>query len=108
MIRDYFFDKKLLSQLLEYEPITGSLTWKTRDKSFFNSDADCNTWNKRYAGKPAGGVDKRGGITLKIFDKSVSAPRIIWILMFDIRPTGIVKYKNGIKTDLTLNNIEFT
>lgn len=107
MIRDYLIDKALLEQLLDYDPDAGILVWKTRDRSFFFTDADCAKWNARYAGKPAGGIDKRGAITLKIFNKSLSAPRVVWILTYGDRPTGRVKYKNTIKTDLRLNNLTF-
>ena len=107
MIRDYLIDKALLEQLLDYNPDNGTLVWKVRDKSFFFTDADCNNWNSRYAGKIAGGLDKRGAITLKIFDKSLSAPRIVWILTYGDKPSGRVKYKNSIKTDLRLDNLTF-
>lgn len=108
MIRDYLVDRKLLEQLLDYNPEKGTLIWKVRDKSFFYTDADCATWNSRYAGKPAGGIDKRGAITLKIFDKSLSAPRVVWILTYGDKPSGRVKYKNTVKTDLRLDNLIFT
>ena len=108
MIRDNLIDQKLLKQLLDYDPDTGLLVWKIRDRSFFSSDSNCNAWNARYAGKPAGGIDKRGGITLKIFDKSLAAPRVVWILTYGDKPNGIARYKNAIKTDLRLSNLTFT
>lgn len=108
MIRDYLIDRELLEQLLDYDQHTGVLVWKVRDESFFFTSTDCALWNSRYAGKAAGGIDKRGAITLKIFDKSLSAPRVIWILTYGNKPTGRVRYKNGIKTDLRLNNLIFT
>jgi hypothetical protein len=108
MIRDYLIDKTLLEQLLDYDPKTGTLIWKVRDESFFFNSTDCALWNSRYAGKAAGGIDKRGAITLKIFDKSLSAPRVIWILTYGNKPNGRVKYKNSIKTDLRIDNLIFT
>jgi hypothetical protein len=107
MIRDYLIDKQLLEQLLDYDPDKGTLIWKVRDSCFFFTDTDCNVWNSRYAGKAAGGIDKRGAITLKIFNKSLSAPRVVWILTYGDRPKGRVKYKNSIKTDLRLSNLTF-
>lgn len=108
MIRDYLIDKELLEQLLDYDQHKGALVWKVRDESFFSNSTDCALWNARYAGKAAGGIDKRGAITLKIFDKSLSAPRVIWILTYGNKPTGRVRYKNSVKTDLRLNNLTFT
>lgn len=42
-----------LHRLLDYNPTTGELTWKPRPVESFKRPADCLTWNKRFAGKPA-------------------------------------------------------
>jgi hypothetical protein len=32
---------------------TGDLTWRSRDRSYFETDAACEAWNSQFAGKPA-------------------------------------------------------
>lgn len=107
MKRDYLITQSLLKQLLDYNPDTGELTWKYRDRKFFNNVSSYRSWNKRYSNKKAGGLDKRGGITLKIFDKSMSAPRVIYMLYYGVVPNSPVTYKNNDKLDLRLENIGF-
>jgi Ca2+-binding RTX toxin-like protein len=65
-------DQSVLHQLLDYDPDTGKLYWKTRDESLFVSRSAMLTWNKRFAGKEAFtpiGSDgyKRGTLNYKMF-----------------------------------------
>jgi hypothetical protein len=43
----------IVRQLLDYNPETGTLTWRVRDKWWFVSDRACNAWNATWAGQPA-------------------------------------------------------
>ncbi len=43
----------LLRQLLHYDPLTGSLTWKRRGREHFGNDRSWKTWNTRFAGRAA-------------------------------------------------------
>lgn len=42
-----------LQALLDYDPVSGTLTWKNRPESMFKTASASLTWNKRFAGKPA-------------------------------------------------------
>jgi len=70
-----------LRSILSYDPITGSLRWKERPRSMFNSDKACKMFNTRRSNKEAGvrsvrnGV--RGGIVIGIDKRHIQASRVI-------------------------------
>ena len=74
----------LLRQLFNYDPHTGVLTWKERPLHLATGRSEnsriggCKIWNKRYAGKEAGGIDQTGYRGVKIYNQTIHAHRIIW------------------------------
>ena len=75
----------LKEMLLDYDPETGVFTWRER------SDASPQ-WNGRYAGKIAGGIDKRprrSYIKIRIGGKLFYAHRLAWLWMTGTWPTEI-------------------
>lgn len=70
-----------LRQLLRYEPETGKLFWRERPVSFFPDQRAANSWNSRYAGKPALNCPDRYGYTHgQIFARRTYAHRVIWAM----------------------------
>ena len=45
--------QEIIRKLLDYDPETGKLTWRARDRKWFKSDRDCNAWNAKLSGKEA-------------------------------------------------------
>jgi len=91
-------------ELLYYDPDTGLLTWKWRDRKWFCSDWGWPRWNTRYAGKPAfvcGRRYKRGGILGRLY----KASRIIWLYMTGSWPEGEIDHKNHICSDDRYDNL---
>lgn len=79
-----------LQELLDYDPHTGELTWKTRDESLFKSKGFADHWNKRYAGKPAfTAIDAKGYNVGAIHDVYLRAHRLIYKLMTDQDPDQV-------------------
>lgn len=76
-----------LHQLLSYDPSTGILKWKPRDESMFlpgntSVEANCSSWNKKYAGKPAGTITKDPGYVVVTIDYvRWRAHRLAWVMM---------------------------
>lgn len=67
-----------LKEVLHYDPETGDFTWKTR-KGLRPHDI---VWNKRFAGKRAGSVNKPSGYVYICVDKTVcTAHRLAWLYM---------------------------
>lgn len=68
----------------------GELYWLPRDRSLFYDDRSCNTWNTRYAGKPAmTHIDIHGYRTGKILDRLFSHHRLMWFMAFGEWPDEI-------------------
>ena len=88
-----------LRSVLGYEPETGVLTWKARSKITHHT---VHTWNKRFAGKPAGykGYDKYIRITLKGFNKRIfMAHRLVWLIMTGDWPQDQIDHINHNRAD---------
>lgn len=96
---------EVLRELLNLNPVDGSLTWKRRDRSFFKSNRACSTWNSRYAGKPALIGDSAGYRTGRIFDRCVKAHRVIWAMYYGNWPKGDIDHINGIRSDNRIGNL---
>lgn len=79
------FSKEELRMLLDYDPETGVVRWKRRERSMFPSDRSFNTYNTRFAGRRAGSLwtDYRGYQCRMIFimGKTRKEHRIIWAWM---------------------------
>ena len=89
--------------LLDYDPETGALAWRTRPVSMFkdgntSAAANCRGWNKRWAGKPAFTADHNGYLAGNIAGKVVAAHRVIWRLMTGDIP-DVVDHINGNRSD---------
>ena len=100
-----------LRQLLDYDPETGILRWKKRTPEFFEDtvrrDAEqiCNWWNKRFAGKIAGSLNKNGYIALFVLNKWYRAHRIIWLWMTGSWPTIDVDHRDLSKSNNRWGNL---
>ncbi len=47
---------KRLREVINYDPLTGEFTWKNRPVKVLNDQY----WNRRFSGKPAGVISKKG------------------------------------------------
>ena len=91
-------DQATLQALLNYDPVTGSLTWKPRS----NVKA---SWNTRYAGKAAfTATDVNGYHIGALFDSTYRANRVIWKLVTGQEPEQ-VDHQNGITSDDSWDNL---
>lgn len=79
-----------LQQLLDYDPLTGTLTWKSRPCSLFSDLRACSTWNSRYAGKAAFTATTAKGYRVgSINGKLYRASRVIYKMMTGIDPDQV-------------------
>ena len=94
-----------LQALLDYEPLSGVLTWKTRPLSMFTSQRACNWWNSRYAGKPAfTSADRNGYLVGAIHNTNYRASRVIWKWMTGQEPDQ-VDHEDGDNQNNRFNNL---
>lgn len=83
---------------LDYNPETGVLTWKARDRG--ESAPEKSAWTS-WIGKPAGCVQKSSG-SLQVL--GASAARVIWLWVYGSIPKTVV-HKNGDPLDNRLSNL---
>lgn len=90
-------DYELLHELLDYNPESGELTWKWRDRRHFSSPRSHARWNGRYAGKPAENkytncVSKYECFRTSIFNKKYIAHRVIWKMVTGQEPPAQIDH----------------
>ncbi len=92
---------------------TGALTWKAREAKHFSAtekqsaEHKAASWNRRLAGRPAlAYVDRRYGyLTGALFDRHVSAHRVVYALAHGKWPDGEVDHINGNPADNRPSNL---
>lgn len=101
-----------LREFLEYNPITGNLTWKDRGLQHFGSRQDMNAWNARMAGTKAGALKTQNKAygPYHVYQIRVSgvlhySHRIAWKIMTGEEPPLHLSHKNGDGTDNSWENI---
>jgi hypothetical protein len=93
-------------ELLHYSPKTGRLFWKERTVDLFATERSWKTWNKRYAGREAfTSCNVNGYRHGSVFDVSISAHKLVWLLAHGRWPNGHIDHINGIRDDNRLVNI---
>jgi len=95
-------------QLIDYDPISGVVTWKQR----VGSERWINGWNTKFAGKPTHDFSEdatfRAGYDyhrIYINNKAYALHRIIWLYMTGKWPDRLIDHINRIKTDNRWTNL---
>ena len=83
-----------LKDILDYDPITGILTWKTTNS------------RKMKIGSIAGCLKSKGYIDIRINGKNYLAHRLAWLHFYGVWPKDQLNHKNTIKNDNSINNLE--
>ena len=104
------FDKncevKTLGRYLEYNPLTGCITWKKRDTTYFTSKTAESTWNRKFLGRQAGCIDSSTGYrVISINNTKYYAHRVALMLSNKATLKGHVDHINGNKEDNRLINL---
>jgi hypothetical protein len=95
-----------LRELLDYDPETGALTWKSRSLIWFNSERARSVWNSRYAGKPAfGKTNKEGYFRGSLLGKRYQAHRVAWAIHYGKWPEKQIDHINGDRADNRIANL---
>jgi hypothetical protein len=96
----------LMRELVEYDPATGTLTWRERDSKWFTSANRVNCWNAKLGGKAAlTAIGRSGYHHGGILGVNVLAHRVAWVVYYGEWPTGEVDHINGRKTDNRVSNL---
>jgi hypothetical protein len=102
----------LLRQLLDYNPETGDLIWRTREITHFAHHTPARaiwtmkSWNSGNAGKLAGRTGVEGYRTLKISPwGEMQAHRVIWCIYTGDWPQCVIDHINGNPGDNRIENL---
>lgn len=102
---------EVLRQMFDYDPATGILSWKHRDRSAFVNDRAFRTFRSKFAGKPAGAVKRRKdgrpkSLVVRIADVLHPVHRVIWVWIHGDIPDELqVDHENRNPHDNRLCNL---
>ncbi len=79
-------ERQELLDLLEYDPVSGVLTWKERPTSDFIDNRSAKIWNTRYANKTTGckvwnAYGNPSHLVVMFKKKPYVAHRLIWVMV---------------------------
>lgn len=80
--------QSIVKELLDYNPLTGALTWRKRARKWFPTDRHWQMWNTRFAGRLVGS-NVNGYLQTRIFGRTCLVHRLIWFWMKGVWPTEI-------------------
>lgn len=104
-------DVARLNLLLDYQPSTGKLFWKTREASSFSATACrtpeqlCNIWNGKSAGKPAFNCKRQDGYLVGSIDTiRLLAHRVVFKMLHGYDP-AVIDHDDGDPSNNTPSNL---
>ena len=97
-------DLDYLHKVLAYDPESGVLTWRHRPREMFDQQCQFLTWNKRFAGKPAGNISTRD-VNIILLGRGYRSHRIAWALHYGVNPDGFIDHINGDPKDNRISNL---
>jgi len=71
-----------LRERLHYDPETGVFTWLWRA----GNEPWVGQWNGRFAGAPAGSIDAKGYLTIKLDGRTYKAHHLAWLYVTGVLP----------------------
>ena len=86
----------IVHQMLLYDPSTGAFTWKARGQL---------TWDKRFAGQPAGWRHSTGCLVLTLDYVPYRAHRIAWLCVYGEPVPEIIDHIDGNKLNNSISNL---
>lgn len=95
----------LVREWLDYDPITGTLTWKARGREWFKTEHHWQSWNTQHAGRVAGTLNSNGYRRLNIAGRLLYAHRVIWLWMTGSWPKALIDHDNRKRDDNRWDNL---
>ncbi len=88
--------------LLDYDPESGSLTWRYREQL---AGTKAEGWNSRYVGKEAGYLAADGYIAVAIHRLRYPAHVLAWVITYGEWPAKSLDHINAVKVDNRIANL---
>ncbi len=109
MSKDDFISADIVREFLDYDPMSGALTWKRREQKWFSTSRACARWNSIYAGVLAGSVHSSASgytkIAIYIFNRPYLAHRLAWMHVYGEMPSGPIDHIDGNATNNRIENM---
>ena len=96
--------RELVRQLLDYDPVTGALTWRHRDEALFKRHSQFLNWNARYPGKVTGYKNSFGYLLVHIWPKLFMAHRLVWLIVHG-EPVPEIDHIDGDRANNRIANL---
>jgi hypothetical protein len=94
------------TEILDYNPIDGSLKWKMRSPSYYPDPATAKTFNSRWGGKRTGAKSKQGYLEIGVHGEVWLGHRIVWEMFNGPINAGMhIDHLNGIRHDNRIENL---
>lgn len=95
-----------LEELTHYNPSSGQFLWNRRARNWFSTDHQCNAWNGRFCGKPAGQLSASSGyIQIRVLRRLYQAHRLAWLYTYGNWPEAEIDHINHDKADNRIANL---
>ena len=95
----------LLREFIDYDPLTGLLTWKWRDQRHFPKERLSRTWNKQFAGKKVGWLNANGYLATRVNVQNLLVQRIVWKMVTGNEPPEQIDHIDGNRTNNRFENL---
>lgn len=90
----------------DYDPKSGRLTWRDPGPSAFPTIKGYHIFKRRFAGRPAGSVNKTTGyVAVGVLGRSILAHRLIWAMVHGYDPTGDIDHRDLCRANNRLTNL---
>ena len=98
--------QEIVKEFMNYDPETGILTWKHRDRKWCKDERSYNSWNTSHYNKICGSIHPNSGYNnIRIFNKTYRTHRIIWLYVYGTWPNDQLDHINGNRQDNRLCNL---
>lgn len=94
-----------LRELIDYDPLSGGLTWNMRCGDHFRTEMGCLLWNAKHAGRDALTTMHKGYRRGKVFGVNTLAHRVAWALHYGDWPAEDIDHINHSRADNRIENL---
>ena len=95
-----------LRELVDYDPQTGTFTWRWRERHWFTSDRIWHSWNAKHAGKPAfTTIASDGYVAGRLLGRTYHVHRLAWFHVHGTWPAIDIDHRNRVRSDNRLDNL---
>lgn len=99
--------KNEIKDCIDYNPVTGSVTWKHRPRSHFVSETAWKSWTARFADKPAGTEQNPGKRQIHFQKRGYELPRVLYEMHYGctLDHNDVITYLDGDTRNLKIDNL---